>query len=270
MPKVKVQGIDLYYEVHGSGYPMVLIRGLGSNADHWYCQGPAFSSSYRVVTFDNRGIGRSDKPDVSYTIPMMAGDAAGLMDVLGITKGHVLGLSMGGMIAQEIALRYPEKVNGLVLACTHCGGDHAVGPSDDVGGLLAEYVLTGSREAARNAAICIFAERTFKEAPEVVQRHQEISARFPATSDVLTRQWEAIQGHDVWEELSQIRNPTLVLTGNEDVLVPPENSKILAERIPDSRMQVIEGGGHQFLVEQADAFNRAVLDFLGEIPVEAQ
>ncbi|TET86915.1 MAG: alpha/beta fold hydrolase, partial [Desulfobacteraceae bacterium] len=116
MPKIKVQDIDLYYEIHGEGYPMVLIRGLGSNADHWYTQTPVFSSRYRVVSFDNRGIGRSDKPNEPYTISMMADDTVGLMDALGILRAHILSLSMGGMIAQEIALKYPEKVESLVLA----------------------------------------------------------------------------------------------------------------------------------------------------------
>ena len=132
MPRIKVQDIDLYYEIHGEGYPMVLIRGLGSNADHWYTQTPVFSSRYRVVSFDNRGIGRSDKPNEPYTISMMADDTVGLMDALGISRAHILALSMGGMIAQEIALKYPEKVESLVLACTHCGGKHAISASEEI------------------------------------------------------------------------------------------------------------------------------------------
>ena len=105
MPKVKMKDISLYYEVHGSGYPLVLIRGLASNVDHWYFQVPAFSSLYSVVVFDNRGIGRSEMPDLPFTISTMADDTVGLMDSLGIRKAHILGISMGGMIAQEIALK---------------------------------------------------------------------------------------------------------------------------------------------------------------------
>ena len=105
MPKVKVKAISLYYEVHGSGYPLVLIRGLASNADHWYFQVPAFSSHYSVVVFDNRGIGRSEMPDLPFTISMMADDTVGLMDSLGIRKAHILGISMGGKISPEIALK---------------------------------------------------------------------------------------------------------------------------------------------------------------------
>jgi len=270
MPKVKAQGIDLYYEVHGAGYPLVLIRGLGSNADHWYCQRPAFSPCYSVVTFDNRGIGRSEGPDVPYTISMMAGDTVGLMDAIGISRAHILGISMGGMIAQEIALTYPQRVRGLILACTHCGGDRAVRPAEEIARAFIEYIFTGSQEAAQNIPRCLFTERTLREAPEVVKRYQEISSRFPPTPDTMIRQWKAIQAHDTWEDLARVQAPTLVLSGSDDVLVPPENSKILADRIPNAQLQVIEGGGHQFLVEEADAFNRAVLEFLEALPRETE
>jgi len=270
MPKVKVQGIELYYEVHGAGSPLVLIRGLGSNADHWYCQTPAFSPCYSVVTFDNRGIGRSEKPDVPYTISIMAGDTVGLMDAIGISRAHILGISMGGIIAQEIALKYPQRVHGLILACTHCGGGRTVRPSEEIARVFIEYILTGSEEAAQDIPKCLFTERTLREAPEVIKRYQEISSRFPPAPDTMIRQWEGIQGHDTWEDLSHVQAPTLVLSGSDDVLVPPENSKILAERIPNAQFQVIEGGGHQFLVEQADVFNRAVLEFLEALPGESQ
>jgi 3-oxoadipate enol-lactonase len=269
MPKVAVQGIHLYYEVHGSGYPLVLIRGLGSNADHWYCQVPAFSSHYSVVVFDNRGIGRSDMPDSPFTISTMADDTVGLMDALGICKAHILGISMGGMIAQDIALMHPERVNGLILACTHCGGDHAVPPAPDIVKDLTESIFAGTPEAVQRGVRCLFSDRTVQRTPDVVQCYREISKRFPPAARVLTYQLKAIQGHDTWEDLIHVRNPTLVLVGSEDVLIPPENSRILAERIPGARLQVIEKGGHQFLIEEPDAFNRAVLDFLKPLPEES-
>jgi 3-oxoadipate enol-lactonase len=270
MSKIRVQGIDLYYEVQGAGYPLILIRGLGSNADHWYCQRPTFSSCCRVVTFDNRGIGRSDKPDAPYSISLMADDAIGLMDGIGIYRAHILGISMGGMIAQDIALRYPQRVHGLILACTHCGGERAVRPSEEIARIFVEYIFTGSQEAAKNTPPCLFTDRTLREAPEVVERYQEVSRRFPPTSHVMIRQWEAIQGHDTWAELRYLQAPTLVLSGSDDVLVPPENSRILTGRIPNAQLQVIEGGGHQFLVEKADAFNQAVLEFLEALPASSE
>jgi pimeloyl-ACP methyl ester carboxylesterase len=262
MPKARIRDIEIYYDVHGAGFPLVLIRGLGSNADHWYAQTPFFSSHFSLVCFDNRGIGRSQKTDGPYTISMMAEDTVALMDAIGISRAHVLGLSMGGMIAQRVALAYPQKVSGLVLACTHCGGDDAVRPPEEIAKIFVEYILTGSQEAAQQAATCIFTEETLKNRPEVIQQYQEVSQRFIQEPAVLIAQWKAVQGHDTWTELPNIKSPTLVLTGSEDILVPPENATTLAERIPNAQLKVIEGGGHQFLVEQADAFNEAVLDFL--------
>jgi 3-oxoadipate enol-lactonase len=262
MPKANVQGINLYYEVHGSGYPLILIRGLGSNADHWYCQVPAFSSHYSVVVFDNR----SDIPDAPFTISKMAEDTVLLMDVLGIAKADILGISMGGMIAQAIALKYGQRVNGLILACTHCGGVHAVQPAPDIIKDLSESLFAGTQEAAQKAIRCLFSDRTIQQTPDVVQRYGEVSKRFPPAAQVLIHQLKAIQGHDTWRDLVNIQNPTLVLVGKEDVLIPPENSKILAERIPNARLRVIERGGHQFLIEQPDAFNNAVLEFLQVFP----
>jgi pimeloyl-ACP methyl ester carboxylesterase len=265
MPKAIVQDMEIYYDVQGAGFPLVLIRGLGSNADHWYAQTPALSSHFSVVSFDNRGIGRSQKTDGPYTISMMAEDTVALMDAIGISRAHVLGLSMGGMIAQRVALAYPQKVGGLVLACTHCGGDHAVRPPEEIAKIFVEYILTGSQEAAQRAARCIFTEETLKNRPEVIQQYQEVSQRFPPESAAVIAQWKAVQGHNTWTELPNIKSPTLVLSGSEDILVPPENATTLAERIPDARLKVIEGGGHQFLVEQADACNKEVLDFLGSL-----
>ena len=266
MPKAMVQGINLYYEVHGYGYPLVLIRGLASNADHWYCQVPAFSSHFSVITFDNRGIGRSDITDSPFTISTLADDTVGLMDVLGISRGHVLGISMGGMIAQELALKYPERVNGLILACTHCGGKNAVAPDPAVIQNLAASLFSGTEEALQKGLTSLFTERTIKESPSILQRYGEVSRKFPPPAVVLVNQLKAVQGHDTWEKLPTIRNPTLVIAGKEDVLIPPENSKILAERIPNARLQILERGGHQFLIEEPDGFNNAVFEFLRGLP----
>lgn len=262
MPEVKVGDMTFYYDTRGVGHPLVLIRGLGSNADHWYPQLPAFAASFRVVSYDNRGIGRSDKPDAPFTIATMAEDLAGIMDAIGIPKAHIMGLSMGGMVAQEFALRFPHKVHGLVLACTHCGGEAVVPASDEIMALFSEFIETANPEAGREAGKCLFAEETFSNAPELVQEYQRISARFPPGAEVLRGQSAAVKGHDTWERLHKIEAPTLVITGAEDVLIVPENSRILADRIPEAQLCVIPRGGHQFLVEQADAANEAILQFL--------
>jgi pimeloyl-ACP methyl ester carboxylesterase len=266
MPRLGAGDVTLHWEIQGEGHPLVLIRGFASNADHWYCQLPELSARFRVLVFDNRGVGRSDRPQGPCTIPMMADDTVGLMDALGIPRAHVLGISMGGMIAQEMALRHPRRVMGLVLACTHCGGSRFVPPSVQVGQLLADYAATGSPEAAARAAACLFTPTTLRNAPEIVERYTEVSRRFPVETGVLLRQYDAIRGHDAWGRLPRIQAPTLVITGDEDVLIPPENSRILAERIPGAVLRVIPGGGHQFMLEQAQAFNQAVVEFLEGLP----
>lgn len=263
MPKADVQGIQLYYEIHGSGSPVILIRGLGSNADHWYCQVPVFSVHHSVVVFDNRGIGRSDIPDAPFTISDMARDTVLLMDALGIAKAHILGISMGGMIAQEIARSHGQRVDGLILGCTHCGGAHTVQTSPAVLEELSESLFAGTQEAIQKGTRLLFSDRTLQQHPDVVRRYREVSMRFPPPVQTLRHQIEAIQGHDAWDDLIRIQNPTLILTGNEDLLIPPENSTILAERIPRAQLRVIEGVGHQLFIEEPEACNRAVLEFLG-------
>jgi len=172
---------------------------------------------------------------------------------------------MGGMIAQVMAISYPERVAGLVLACTHCGGMHAVRPSQEVASAFFEYITTCSEGAIKKAVITMFSRSTLEDHPEIVERYREISRRFPPSPKFLIHQWEAVQGHDTWEDLPRIQAPTLVITGSEDSLVPPENSRILAERIPNARMEVIDGGGHQFFIERADLFNSTVIEFLDSI-----
>ncbi|MBU2548580.1 MAG: alpha/beta hydrolase [Proteobacteria bacterium] len=262
MPKTRVNDIDMYYEVHGQGQPLVMIRGFGSNAGHWYAQIPALAPHFQVVIFDNRGIGRTDQPDSPYSISMMAEDTVGLMTALGLERVHVLGMSMGGMIAQRIAIDHPERVKGLVLVCTHCGGDQLVRASDEVLGIFSEYVMTGTPEAAARTPECLFAPDTVAKRPEIVRGYQAVSAEHPPSLQSMMNQFAAVQGHDTFHDLPRVQAPTLVLTGDLDVLIPPENSRILAERIPGARLRIIEGGAHQFTVEQADAFNQAVLDFL--------
>ena len=171
-------------EVHGEGFPLVLIRGFGSNADHWYCQVPAFSAHYSVVVFDNRGIGRSDIPDSPFTISTMADDTVGLMDFLGFRRAHILGISMGGMIAQGIALKHGQRVNGLILSCTHCGGKHAVQPDPTVIRDLSGSLFGATEEAIQKGLRCLFNESTIQQKPGVVQRYGEVSKRFPPAGQV--------------------------------------------------------------------------------------
>jgi 3-oxoadipate enol-lactonase len=267
MPEAIVKDQRIYYESHGQGYPLVMIRGLGSNADHWYAQLPDLSAHFRVIVFDNRGIGRSSDPGGAFSIQDMAADTVGLMDALHIQQAHVLGVSMGGMIAQRIAIDYPRRVRGLVLVVSHCGGPPQVPASEPIARLVHEMTTVGSPESRIKALPAFFDPRTLKERPECAQAYAAVSLKYPADVKILSRQYRAIQGHDACDHLPAIQAPTLVVASQGDVLIPPANSEILAARIPDARLVTIPGGGHQILVEQPQACNRAVLDFLKTMAV---
>lgn len=265
MPEATVKDCTIYYESHGEGGPLLLIRGLGSNADHWYAQVPELSRHYRVITFDNRGIGRSGDPGGAFTVVDMAEDAVGLLDALRIDSAHILGLSMGGMIAQEMALRHPQRVKGLVLVVTHCGGEHQVKAGDDVMATLQRLTVDDSLDARAKAAAVFFAPRTLADRADVVQEYATVSMKHPAGVEILQRQMTAVQTHAAFGRLDRIEAPTLVLTGADDVLIPPENSTILADRIPGAECRIIDGGGHQILIEQPEACNRAIIGFLKKV-----
>ena len=257
-----VNGCNYYYEIIGQGEPLVMIRGLGSNADHWYPQLPVLSKHYRVLVFDNRGIARTSDMDGPYSIRGMADDTVGLMDAVGFEKAHILGLSMGGMIAQEIALNYPQRVKGLILGVTHCGGEKQVPPTEEITNIFNAMIQEGTDEAKRAAAAVLFAPETLEKRPELAAQYAEVSLRQPVPAEILTKQRNAVQEFNTWDRLPQITAPTLILGADQDVLIPSENSKILAERIPNAELVIVKGGGHQILIEQSDACNQAVLSFL--------
>lgn len=265
MPEVNLGDTSIFYESHGKGHPLLMIRGLGSNAAHWYSQIPDLAAHYRVITFDNRGIARSPDPGGDFTVPMMAADTLGLMDALELDRPHVMGLSMGGMIAQELAINHPGRVAGLILACTHPGGRHQIRPSKQVEAIFTRMVYEDTPEAKRNAAPSLFDPRTLEERPHLALEYTQVSLKHPAGAGILTKQWEAVLGHDTFDRIHRIKASTLVLTGDADLLIPPENSGILTRCIPDARLKIVPGGGHQILVEQPMLCNRAILDFLASL-----
>ena len=262
MPKVKVNDIQLYYEVHGQGEPLVLIMGLGANTKGWDMQIPAFSREFQVVAFDNRGSGRSDKPATPYTMRLFADDTAGLMDALGVASAHVYGQSMGGLIAQELALSYPQRVRALVLGSTSCGGQQAVPALPEHLTLMA-FLNTLSAEEAAEKGLPLMYSGEF-----IARKRQELIARALAEAelrpplDAFVRQAQAAVRHKAYDRLPQIRCPTLIISSSDDKIVPAENSRILAERIPDAELVVLPKAGHGYLVECAEESNALVLDFL--------
>ena len=264
MPTAKVGDVNIYYESQGEGEPVLLIQGYGAYSGHWASQIPSFSQEYRVISFDNRGTGRSDKPRMPYTMKMMADDAKGVLDAVGVSSAHVFGVSMGGMIAQEFALNYPDKVRSLILGCTFCGGARAIPPTPEALAFLTspEMAKLSVEERARVAVPWLWTQEFIDKNPEAVEMYVAITSKYPTPPHGFACQAQAIAFHDTYERLSQIKAPTLVIVGDADRIIPAENSRILASRIPNAELVILENAGHDFFVEAAAECNRAILDFL--------
>jgi 3-oxoadipate enol-lactonase len=264
MPLAKVGEINVSYNVSGDGQPLILITGFASAQNLWYSQVRAFSRDYRVVTFDNRGFGKSDNPPGPFTTKMLAGDTIALMDRLGIEKAHILGGSMGGMAAQEIAIEHPGRLDKLILSSTSAGGQ----PLRDMLFGLIEAATPGwnrSRPDLASANLQKFmvamASRSFngKLYQVLIMPLVRLQARLGRVK-VPVGQLQAMLSHNALERLDRIQAPTLVLTGSEDRVMPPHSSEVLASGIKSAKMVVIEGGAHALGGER---FNKEVLGFLG-------
>ena len=266
MPTVTVGDINLYYEDEGRGEVLALISGITCSARYWFRQIPVFSKEYRVIAIDNRGTGRSDKPEIPYTADMMAADIAGLLDAIGVGTAHVFGHSMGGMIAQHVALDYPDKVQSLILGATTCGG------RDRVHGVLVEdfqkfmdpdFLATMSPQEILHAALIFkFTQEFIDNNPALIERHCAEKMSYPPAPYVGAVQIPAAIGHDTCDRLHEIRVPTLVMTGDADGLVAPENSRVLAARLPNAELVILHNVAHSFPIEVAEETNKIVLDFL--------
>jgi len=274
MSTASINGIDVYYEEHGHGDPLLLIMGLAADSLAWMFQLPDFSEHYRTIVFDNRGVGRSSKPAGPYTIAQMADDAAGLLDVLDIERAHVVGVSMGGMIAQELALRHPARVRALVLGCTYAKPD--AGVDRQLASSLAAF--GGSRgpngelqvDLSKLDPMMFFQHLLptvfnppfiMNELPKLMQVFSG-ALQYGFSMDAILAQVMATQTHDTIDRLDRISAPTLVLTGDNDLLIPCSNSDRLAAAISGSTLKKIPGGSHGFNFETPDVFNQAVLEFL--------
>jgi len=262
MPYTDAPGFRMYYEEHGSGFPLLLINGLGSDHLEWPHQIPAFEARFRVLVFDNRGTGMTGVPPGPYTTAQMADDAASLLRDLGIARAHVLGVSLGGMIAQEVALRHPDLVEGLVLACTGPGGPLSVRPSPEA---MAAFALAkgGDPEAElRRMLPFLYSDTCIRERPGEIEGFVRRRLDHPTPPEGYQAQLSAAVTHDASSRLERIRAKTLVITGDADRLVDCENALRIAGRIPGAALVVLPGAPHRLFAETADAFNREVLSFL--------
>ncbi|MEW6335670.1 MAG: alpha/beta hydrolase [Thermodesulfobacteriota bacterium] len=269
MPTVRVGDVNLYYEMHGEGAPLVLIMGLRRNLEWWYLQIPSLSKHFKLIAFDNRGAGRSDKPETAYSIARFADDTAGLMEALGIDNAHVLGISMGGYIAQELALGYPDKVRSLILGCTGCGGRRAVPMGEERMVKFTANEGLSPEEILRKDMDIYFSDRFIEAQPEKIQEFVRVSLMHYQPREAFFRQLAACLAHDTVDRLGGIRVPSLVMTGDDDPLVPAQNSLILKELLPVARLSVFPGRRHCFFIEEDARFNREVVAFIASIEKNA-
>ena len=265
MPMAKVGDTNIYYQIHGKGEPLVLIYGYNGHSGLWFQQIPILSKKYRVVAFDNRGVGQSDKPDITYTMAMMAGDIAGLLDTIGIGAAHIFGISMGGMIAQHFALNYPQRVISLMLGCTTYGGVRFIQPKPESMAALFDFerLKKSPEEFVRQLIPFFFSQEFIEKNPDIVEKMVAKYLEYPTPVHGAGNQAAAMMGHDTYELLLEIKSPTLVIAGDNDRLIPFENSRILASRIPKAELAIIKGAGHLFFIEDAEEANKVVISFLG-------
>jgi 3-oxoadipate enol-lactonase len=251
----RADGCRLYYELHGmtAAPALVLLEGLGGDIPGWRRNIPHLASRYRVVAFDFRGNGRSDKPDVPMTMDKFVEDTVALADRLGLPAAHYYGQSFGGMVAMELALGHPGRVRSLVLAATHAGAARStpVGPT--------------GRVPKDKPYLALYSPAFATEHPDHVAEDILIGSQNPQPPHAGKRQWDAMQAWDAWDRIGAIRCPALVLHGTDDRLVSAENARRLAAAIPRAKLVLLDGAGHVYHSEQADRADEALLTFLDEV-----
>jgi len=266
MPKVNANGINIYYEIHGAGEPLVLIAGLGYSSWMWHKMVRGLAKHFQVITFDNRGVGETDKPAGPYTAQMLADDTAGLLNALGIARAAILGHSMGGFVAQAFALTYPAMVSKLILSATNFGGPRAIPVTPEALAVLTDIKSDPIERLKRG--ILISCAPGFGEAhPEIVQEWLDFRVKHPIDPAAYQAQLAiglALVSEEACFEpkLKNITAPTLILFGEHDKVVPPGNAELLAKQIPNSTIRILPNAGHFFPIEVPDAANEAIIQFL--------
>ncbi len=262
MERARINEVELAYELQGVGAPIVMIHGAQGDQSMFAAMAKEFATGYRVLTFDQRGSGLSEKPDTPYSMAMFADDTAALMDHLKMSPAHIIGVSMGGMIAQEFALRHPSKVRSLVLGCTTPGGPNAI-PAG--GSALASAYSTKpmtAEERGKALAEAAFTKGYLARHPEIIASMIESRRSRPIDTTGFGHRMKAASEHDTYDRLGEIRSPTLVITGKDDALISWENSRLLAERIKDAEQGILEPAGHCFWLEQPAKSRDAIAGFI--------
>jgi len=263
MPKVKVGDINIYYEIHGEGEPLVFIDGRNMCHGLLYKHVPVFAREYKVISFDNRGVGKSDKPDVPYSLEMMANDLAGLLDVISIEKAHFMGYSMGARIAEEMALSYPERVISLVLVCpitwsAELNNQPEIFTAEE----RMRWSPSSPEETARNFLARVLSEEFSKNNPKLIEKLVKIIREGYGPPHAQNWHAHASDTYDNYKRLPQINAPTIIIAGSADNTVSLDNIRILKERLPGAELTIMDNMPHFLMWEGFDEFNRIMLDFL--------
>ena len=266
MPKIKTNNIELYYETYGgTGKPLVLISGLGYPLWQWHRMVPFLAEQFRVIAFDNRGVGQSDKPEGPYTAQMLAADTAGLLDALGIEKAIIVGHSMGGFIAQSLALDFPSKVEKLILCSTNFGGPHHVPVTPEAMRVLSD-VTSDALTRFKNGLAVSTAPGWAEKNPQMID--EWVKWRVANPIEPAPYQAQLAIGLSLMTEaaafetkLPRLNIPTLILFGKHDKVVPPENASLLSKQIANSKVVIFPDAGHFFPIEIPEAASQAVIEF---------
>jgi len=260
MPFAQSNGITIHYEIHGKGNPVVLISGLGSSLGSWETQIPIYSKRFKVIVLDNRGVGASEVTEPGFGIEDMADDTIGLLDYLNLDYASFIGKSMGGMIAQRIAIKYQRRVNKLVIGCSSSS-------RDDVG----NFILSNSREIATKAgmkvvwSMALFLGYTREYIEKNIDYVKQVQENISEDEEVLKGylgQIEACERHHSLDEISKIKSDTLIMCGEKDLITSAERSIEMADRIPNCRLERFKDVGHGFWREKQREVDKLVMEFL--------
>jgi len=266
MQKADVNGIKIAFDVRGSGPPLVLIMGYRLSSSAWpsrFVDG--LSKRFTVILFDNRGTGLSDKPTFGYELSNMAKDVCGLMDRLGIGRANILGYSMGGAVAQELVCQFPERVSALVLCATLCGGPRAIYAQPAVLSIMHDLDGLDPVTIARRIWAVTYEPKYLEANLDKIEQQMQRELDHPTPLHAADLQFQALVDFESAQRLPEIRAPTLIMTGDRDVLIPPRNSEILAELIPGALLSVLPGCAHRMVWESPGGCVILISDFLGRV-----
>ena len=269
-----LNGVKICYEIYGEGYPLFLVHGFGAKKESWIAQVPELSKHFKVIRFDNRGAGKSDRPETEYTMEIFADDIKNLMDHLGIEKANVCGWSLGGMIVQNFVLKYPNKVNKVILVNTNYGFPDASGPEVYKNMRLSELEVKKEDPAkawwsGTRSSFYIKFRKQMEAAPSKkwygVWSAEDLikeSVINPPTAKDINMQAGALKTHNTFDRLDTIKNPTLLLTASHDKLTPKSSMEQIHEKIPNSTLVIIEKAGHSSPLEKTPEVNQNIIEFL--------